>query len=113
MPKLVLIILLTFIADSKDKPVDKDVTKRNASILYSLPAIAFESGQPVFTPEVKVTLFRKSNIDGVRVVVNDSLDIELASEVIELGSLIDFTQGTYTVVVEAEEQSETFGFTVR
>ncbi len=114
MPKFVLIILLGFATDSKDKGgPERDVTKRNTSIIYSQPAIAFESGQPVFTSDVKVTLFRKANIDGVRVVINDSLDMELSSEVIELYDLIDFTQGTYTVVVEVEDQSETFGFTVR
>ena len=113
MPKFILIILLALAAGGKEGNTNKDVIKRDTGIIYSQAAIDFESGQPVFTSDLKVTLFRKLNKDGVRVVVNDSLDVELFSEVIELYDLIDFTVGTYTVMVGEDDKAETFGFTIR
>ncbi len=113
MPKLILIFLLAFVTDPEKEKTEKDDILRNASIVYSEKAIDFESGQPVFTSDVKATLIRKSNQDGVRVMINDSLDVKLFSEVIDIFDLIDPTEGTYTVVIEVGNKTETFGFTIR
>ncbi|MEO9869870.1 hypothetical protein [Ekhidna sp.] len=113
MPKFILILIIAFLADAEMLKSESSVPQNLASIVYSEKVLEYESGQPVFSKDVRATLMRKSNQDGVRVMINDSLDITLESEIIELYELVKFTEGTYTIVVETGNETETFGFTIR
>ena len=84
-----------------------------ASIIYTEPAVDYESGQPVFSQQVRATLFRKSNHQEVRLVINDLIDITIDTQVIELYELVEFKEGTYTVQLVTDKGEETFGFTIR
>ncbi|WP_425392749.1 hypothetical protein [Ekhidna sp.] len=82
------------------------------SIEFSQSAIDFESGQPVFTDETKAIL-KTANLEDVRVVINDQVDLITNSDKIEISSLIELSEGTYTVLLQGKDYEETFGFTIR
>ncbi|WP_370090016.1 hypothetical protein [Ekhidna sp.] len=111
MFKFIIILVVVLLTNGETKK--KKVTERSASVVFSEKSVSYESGQPVFTEDLKATLIRKSNMDGVRVVINDSLDVLINSEVIELNKLIDFSPGTYTILIELGDDTETFGLTIR
>ena len=113
MSKFAALLIIGLFLDAEVNKSKEEVTQRVASIVYSEKAMGYESGQPVFTDQVKATLLSKSDQDGVRVTINDSLDATFNSEVIELYELVDFSPDTYTVIIESGDETETFGFTIR
>ncbi|MEO1253438.1 MAG: hypothetical protein AAFY41_00950, partial [Bacteroidota bacterium] len=98
MIKLIFILPLILTFSSRKENHGMDNPSRKVSIIYSQPAITYESGQPVFSSQVEITLLRKSSQNGVRLLVNDCLDVKISSEIIELSELIALNAGTYTVV---------------
>lgn len=112
MPKIILIITLAFsglFVDNEDNLLN---SKKLPVIEFSNSAIDFESGQPVFSKKTNAIL----NVQGggsVRVIINDAVDAKVTKKQINLSSLIEFSEGTYTVVVKGEDFEEAFGFTIR
>ncbi|SNT18592.1 hypothetical protein SAMN05421640_2725 [Ekhidna lutea] len=110
---LKLTLLLAFILiGSPVKNEKKDATSSIPSIEFSNPAIEFESGQPVFTKETVATL-NKPDSEEVRISINDDVDVSVSSTQIELSSLINLSEGTYTILVQGKNYEETFGFTIK
>ncbi|WP_420317824.1 hypothetical protein [Ekhidna sp.] len=103
---LILAVALfgTSVTETSKKPLP--------SIEFSQSAIDFESGQPVFKDETTAIL-KTASLEEVRVVINDQVDFVTNSENIELSSLIKFSEGTYTVLIQGKDYEETFGFTIR
>lgn len=111
MPKIILIITLAFSGLFAKNPTNTAV-KKLPVIEFSNSAIDFESGQPVFSEETQAILNTKG-AGSVRVIINDSVDKKISKKQVDLSSLIDFSEGTYTVIVKGKDFEEAYGFTIR
>ena len=110
MMKSILILVSSFMYFPSER---FEPTSRLASIVFSEKPTCFESGQPVFSKDLKATILRQSEVDNVKVLINNSVDKKMRSEIIELSEIVDFKSGTYTVVLQTQDRSETYGFTIR
>lgn len=113
MPKFIMLIFIAALTSSGLKSTEPSSTSRLASMVFSEKPLGYESGEPVFTKGLKATILRQSDARKVRVQINDSVDVNVNSEIIELYELVELESGTYTVVVELENSTETFGFSIR
>lgn len=112
MHKFILILAIAFWGDSLKEDASFEKVESMPIIVFSSPAIDFESGQPVFSKDTDATL-NKFESDEVRIFINDSVDIYTDSDAVELSDLINFSEGTYTVLVQGKNYEEVFGFTIR
>jgi hypothetical protein len=112
MPQFILILVLAFsgsLANSSDTTVVLEDLPR---IEFSNPALAFESGQPVFSKETSAILKIKTATE-VKLIINDLVETQVSANEIDLSSLIDFKEGTYTVLIQGQGYDEAFGFTIK
>ncbi|MEP0984884.1 hypothetical protein [Ekhidna sp.] len=82
------------------------------SIEFSSSAIGFESGQPVFSRETSIVIDTKDK-KNVRVIINEEVDTRISTNTIDLASLVNLSEGTYTILIQGERYEEAFGFTIK
>ncbi len=112
MPKFILLLAIAFVGNSMKETSPTDSLGNMPIIEFSNPAIDFESGQPVFSKTTDAFLSRPDSGEA-RIFINDSVDVYSTDNQIDLATLIDFTEGTYTVVIQGKNYEEVFGFTIR
>lgn len=111
MPKVILIFALAF-SGLLTKEEDPIKSKKLPIIEFSQTAIDFESGQPVFSTQTSAVLNVQRH-GSVRVIINDAVDTTITKKEIDLSSLVDLSEGTYTILILGKGYQETFGFTIR
>ena len=111
MPKVILVLAIAFsgLLAREEDPIK---SKKLPVINFSQTATDFESGQPVFSTQTTATL-NVQRPGSVRIIINDAVDTTVNKKEIELSSLVEFSEGTYTVLIQGKDYQETFGFTIR
>ncbi|MEQ8906302.1 hypothetical protein [Ekhidna sp.] len=112
MPKFILILALVFSENAIDSPKSATTIEALPSIEFSDAALDFESGQPVFSKNTTATL-KVGTAEDVKIYINNEVETQINNSQVDLTSLIEFSEGTYTVLVKGENFEEAFGFTIR
>lgn len=110
MVKFVIVLALAIYGKAIQ---DAQNTAAVTSVEFTEKAIDFESGQPVF-PKGTSVIVRDLPTSKSRVVINETVDLIVNENQVDVSSLLDLTEGTYTVMIASENgNDETFGFTIK
>ena len=110
MVKFVTILLsvfsFNFVVSYSSIPQPADVV-----LEFSDKAIAFESGQPVFSKGTKVWLSNPAKKE-IKLYLNEEVK-EINGVKVDLSKITKLNEGTYTLVVNTSSEEKTFGFTIQ
>ena len=112
MPKFILILALAFSGDAVDTTKSTTILDALPIIEFSNAALDFESGQPVF-PKQTSAILKIGSAENVKIYINNEVETQVSDDQVDISTLIEFEEGTYTVLVKGKNYEEAFGFTIR
>lgn len=78
---------------------------------FSKSAVAIESGQPVYNEGTKIWISNPMKKE-INIYLNEEVKKLNASKV-ELSQITKLQEGTYTLVINTNQEEKTFGFTIQ
>lgn len=108
---LILVSVLCFNFIISYTNVEAEAQPKEVAIAFSDPAIAIESGQPVYAKGTKVWLSNPLNED-MKLFINEEVK-EVKDAKVDLNEITHLVEGTYTLVVNTQSGEKVYGFTIQ